>query len=168
MSKLCLALALAAVLAALQGQESPARPPAGAAVAAGAADAAPRFSSVDIYADSLGKGLAAYQIEILADPARSALVGVEGGDSQPSAKFFAEPPYYDPSALHDSGGGRVILAALTTEPNPPTGKVRVARLHFRETGEGTPELSARLMAAAGPGGERIEVKIEVFRQGGSR
>lgn len=142
-------------LVAANGEEKPVVPTGEAGV---------RFAFVDLYADSLGKGLAAYQVEIVCDPSRSTIVGVEGGET----RHYAEPPHYDPAALHNPGGGRIILAAFTTADAPPAGRVRVARLHFQETGAGAPQYSARWMASAAPGGERIEAKIEVISQGGSR
>ena len=155
MTRRSLGLALTLLLVAAKGEEKPALPAGGAGV---------RFTFVDLFADSPGKGLAAYQVEIVCDPSRSTIVGVEGGET----RHYAEPPHYDPAALHNPGGGRIILAAFTTEDDPPAGRVRVARLHFQETGVGAPQYSARLMAAAAPGGERIEAKIEVISPGGSR
>jgi hypothetical protein len=111
-----------------------------------------QFVAVDIYANSDGKGLAAWQIELDCDPAKAKIVGVEGGE---------KPPYYDPAALQ---GGRIILASFSTEPNLPTGRVLVARVHLQETG--TTEYSVKIMAAAAPGGERIEPKIDLVRTGG--
>ena len=111
-----------------------------------------QFVAVDIYADSDGKGLAAWQIELECDPARAKIVGVEGGE---------KPPYYDPAALQ---GGRIILASFTTEARPPTGRVLVARVHLQETGK--TDYAVKVMAAAATGGERIEPKIDLVRQGG--
>jgi hypothetical protein len=111
-----------------------------------------QFVAVDIYANSDGKGLAAWQIELDCDPAKAKIVGVEGGE---------KPPYYDPAALQ---GGRIILASFSTEPHPPAGRVLVARVHLQETG--TTEYSVKFMAAAAPGGERIEPKIDLVRTGG--
>jgi len=111
-----------------------------------------QFIAVDVYADSGGKGLAAWQIELDCDPAKAKIVGVEGGE---------KPPYYDPAALQ---GGRIILASFTTEPRPPAGRVLVARVHLQETGK--TEYAVKVMAAAAPGGERIEPKIDLVRAGG--
>ena len=108
-----------------------------------------RFVAVDLYADTGGKPLVAWQIELETD---AKIVGVEGGE---------KPPYYDPAALQ---GGRIILARFTTEPNPPSGRVLVARVHLQETGK--TDYTARLMAAASPGGARIEPRIHVVRVGG--
>ena len=48
--------------------------------------------------------------------------------------------------------------------NPPVGRVLVARVHLQETGK--TDYTAKLMAAASPGGARIEPKIEIVRAGG--
>ena len=108
-----------------------------------------RFVAVDLYADTGGRPLVAWQIEL---ECNAKIVGVEGGE---------KPPYYDPAALQS---GRIILASFTTEPNPPAGRVLVARVHLQETGK--TDYTAKLMAAASPGGARIEPKIEIVRAGG--
>lgn len=105
-----------------------------------------RFVAVELYADTAGKPLVAWQIELQCD---AKIVGVEGG------------AYYDPAALQ---GGRIILAQFTTDPNPPAGRVLVARVHLQETGK--TDYTAKLMAAASPGGARIEPKIDIVRAGG--
>ncbi len=111
-----------------------------------------QFVAVEIYANSDGKGLAAWQIELQCDPAKATIVGVEGGE---------KPPYYDPAALQ---GGRIILASFTTESQPPAGRVLVARVHLQETGK--TDYAVNVMAAAAPGGERIEPRIDLVRAGG--
>jgi hypothetical protein len=121
--------------------------------AAPARQATPRFVAVDIYADTGGRPLAAWQIELNCDPTQAKIVGVEGAGEK--------PPYYDPAALQ---GGRIILADFSTEPSLPSGRVLVARVHFQETG--SPTYVPTLMAAAVPGGERFEPRIEVVRAGG--
>ncbi len=115
----------------------------------------PRFVALDVYVDTGGKPLAAWQFE-LACPA--AIVGVEGGTVP-----FAEPPYYDPAALQ---GGRIVVAAFTLDPNPPGGRIRIARLHMEE--RGAVDYAPRLIAAGAPGGGRLEAKIEIVRTGGKR
>lgn len=107
-----------------------------------------RFVTVEIYAQ-IDSPIAAWQIELDCD---ARIVGVEGA---------SEPPYYDPAALQ---GGRIILAQFTTEPNPPAGRVLVARVHLMETGR--TGYRANLMAAAAPGGERISPRIDLVRLGG--
>ena len=108
------------------------------------------FTAVDVYIES-PKPLAAWQVEIRTD---ATIVGVEGGEP----KSYAEPPFYDPKALQ---GGRIVLAAFTTDAAPPSGRVRVARLHLRE--RGPTSLTAHEIVAAAPGGARLDAKIELLR-----
>lgn len=115
-----------------------------------------QFAAVDVYIDAGDTSLAAWQFELSCS---AKLVGVEGGDS----KVYSDPPYYDPEALQ---GGRIIAAAFTTDANPPKGRVRVARLHMMEQGKA--EYSVKLIAAAAPGGARIDAKIEAVRVGGPK
>jgi hypothetical protein len=112
-----------------------------------------QFVAIDVYADTGGRPLAAWQIELNCDPSQAKIVGVEGAG--------ARPPYYDPAALE---GGRIILADFSTEPSLPSGRVLVARVHFQETG--SPTYVPTLMAAAAPGGERLDLRIDLVRTGG--
>ena len=111
------------------------------------------FVAIDIYADSGSRSLAAWQIELACDPSQAKIVGVEG--------IGEKPPYYDPAALM---GGRIILANFSTEPNLPSGRVLVARVHLQETG--SPTYVPKLMAAAAPGGERLNPTVTIVRAGG--
>ncbi|HLY07977.1 MAG TPA: hypothetical protein VKW04_01610 [Planctomycetota bacterium] len=124
-----------------------------ASVPAPAQQPATRFVTVDVYATTGGRPLAAWQIELNCDPSQAKIVGVEGAGPK--------PPYYDPAALD---GGRIILADFSTEASLPSGRVLVARVHFQETG--SPVYTPTLMAAAAPGGERLEPKIDLVRAGG--
>jgi len=80
---------------------------------------------MDIYADTGGKPLAAWQIELECDPAKAKIVGVES--------VGKKPPYYDPAALM---GGRIILANFSTEQTLPSGRVLVARVPPAGDGRG--------------------------------
>ena len=108
-----------------------------------------RFVTIEVYAQTDGTPLAAWQIEIVSN---AKIVGVEGVD---------QPPHYDPAALE---GGRIILAQFSLAPNPPAGRVFVARVHMMESGR--TDYVAKLMAAASPGGERIAPRIDLVRVGG--
>lgn len=120
-----------------------------AALGAAPQQAPPRFVALEVYIDTGDKALAAWQFELACD---AKIVGVEGEK---------EPPYYDPAALQ---GGRIVLASFTTDPNPPAGRVRVARLHMEE--RGAVEYAPRLVVAGAPGGGRIDARIEIVRRGG--
>jgi len=105
------------------------------------------FFAIDVVIDSGNVGLGAYQVEITPQRGTSAqLVGIEGGE----VGAFADPPAYDPAALHQTGGfDRVILAAFTTDRLVPVGQVRVARVHFHVDAGEDPRFSVKLVAAGG-------------------
>ncbi len=108
-----------------------------------------RFQTADVFIDSGGRHLAAWQVEVRYDRKRTAIVGLEGGTGA-----FKEPPYYDPKGMET---GRIIIAAFTTDDTlAPKGKNRVARLHLRIIGETRPQLTISLITAAEPGGNRIK------------
>ncbi len=117
------------------------------------------FRAFDVYIDAGPSGLAAWQVEVVVSRGRAAIVGVEGG--APAA--YAEPAHYDPAALH--GDGRIVLAAFTTDARPPSGRVRVARLHFHEQGDAPVEYAIRALAAAAPGGKKIKVEVSLVSSG---
>jgi hypothetical protein len=120
---------------------------------------APRFTYVDLVLHS-PVPLAAWQVELADAAGRAKIVGVEGGEPA----VYAAAPFYDPAALQQ---GRIIVAAYTTEPGAPSGRVRVARIHFETNGD--PDLAARLVAAAGPGGDKIaDARVELVRPGGGK
>lgn len=110
-----------------------------------------RFIPVDIYIDSDDAPLGAWQIEFVGH-GDVELVGVEGGEHA----AYQQPPHYDAAALMH---GRVILAALNTTDDVPTGKTRVARLHVRVTGE--PKFETILIAAGNSSGERIDAIVTI-------
>ncbi len=134
------------------GNDTPAAPPV-------PADAT--FVGVDVIIDSEGKKLAAYQVEITSTdaPGLALLAGVEGGEHA----AFEVPPHYDPQALHpdDNAPSRIILAAFDVGNELPTGKVRVARLHVQWRGPANeqPTFTARLIASATVGGEKIDATV---------
>lgn len=114
-----------------------------------------RFTSVDLFVDPHGSALGAYQLEFIADPARVTLVGIEGGDHP----AYQQPPYYDPKAL---SGNRVILAALSTAPELPTARTRVATLHLRVTGESDqPTYQVKMEVAGNREGKPIPADVTV-------
>lgn len=108
-----------------------------------AADAEPaeQFATLDVYLDSAGRELGAYQVVITGRDAQ--LVGLSGGEDHAA---FADPPFYDPRALH-AAPPRIIIAAFSTATELPTHKVRVARLHVQYTGTQLPHFSPQVMVA---------------------
>jgi len=114
----------------------------------GAVPARFSFEAVEVYLDTGDRPLAAFQFE-LTDPTGSArIVGVEGG-AHPA---FAEPPYYDPAALE---GGRIIIAAFSTDPNLPTGRTRIATLHMLTEAGRSPEYKIKVEVAADTEGREL-------------
>jgi len=109
-----------------------------------------RFCAMDIFIDSRGAPLAAWQIEFAATNGVAKIVGIEGGESGP----FGNPPFYDPKAIQND---RVIIAAFSTAPATklPTGKTRVATIHMQITGAVQPQFELKLQAAADPDGKQI-------------
>ena len=97
--------------------------------------------------------LAAWQVELTEDADHSSIVGIEGG----GGLGFQEPPYYDPAAL---AGGRLVLAAFSTQHNLPAGTHRVARLHMRERGPAA-QHELRLVVAADSEGRPVQAKARL-------
>jgi hypothetical protein len=108
------------------------------------------FRVVDIYVDSKGVPLAAYQLKIWATNGNVRIVGIEGGEHE----AFREAPFYDPKAIQND---RVIIGAFNTSPKErlPMSKTRVASLHIQTSDKGGLQCMSKLMAAAGPDGVRI-------------
>jgi len=113
-----------------------------------------RFESLDVFVDAGTHSLAVWQIELRDASNRIRLSGIEGGEHS----AFREPAHYDPAALNR---GRIILAAFRVEGDLPSGRTRVARLHYMVQGPGSPELEARLAVAADAEGRPIEAKVEL-------
>lgn len=114
------------------------------------------FEAADIFVDSKDKPLAAYQLELSITGANAKIVGIEGGE----APAFSEPPFYDPKAMQHE---RVVIAAFSTNrvDRLPTGKVRVATIHFEISLPAKPEFQLKLHTAAGPDGSRIPAEASV-------
>jgi len=113
-----------------------------------------RFFAVDVFVDTKEAPLAAYQLEFTVTNGIAKIVGIEGGEHP----AFTEPPFYDPKAIQQE---RVILAAFSTAaPSQlPKGKTRVATIHLQATGSTELKFEAKLQAAAGSNGKRIEAAI---------
>lgn len=110
------------------------------------------FKPIDIYIDSSADKLAAYQFELSASDGNLTIVGIEGGRHS----AFANPPYYDPAALK---GGRIIIAAFSTDSQLPTGKTKVATVHLMITGDAPTDYNLNLMAAGNETGKKINAEI---------
>jgi hypothetical protein len=109
-----------------------------------------RFCAVDIFVDSGSTPLAAYQIQFAATNGVVKIVGIEGGEHP----AFRQPPYYDPKAMqHD----HVIIAAFSTlsPADLPTGKTRVATIHYQTAGSQMPQFEIKLQTAGDSQGNKI-------------
>lgn len=106
-----------------------------------------RYYPVDVYIDTDGRPLAAYQLAVDDATGRTRIVGVQGG----AEGAFQDPPFYDAAALTR---GEVVLAAVSTSKALPRGKVRVARLYVQSIG-GPSAPVVRLIAAGSEDGHSI-------------
>ncbi len=121
-----------------------------AAAARPAADV--RFAAVDVFVDSPAP-LAAWQFELSEATGAMAVVGVENGASE----AFTDTPHYDLDAVARDRADRIVVAdySLADRNALPTGRTRVATVHVRLTGSGTPEFALQLIAAGDAEGQPI-------------
>jgi hypothetical protein len=148
----------AAALRPTVGRDGTARLGAAGAPAAATAPAALRFTTVDIYVDSQGAALAAYQIALTPRTDDVKLLGVEGGEQA----AFSGAPYYDPRALTLN---RIIVAAYSVAGDLPRGRTRVARLHVSVNGAHAPQFDSKLVVAADADGKEIGGATVVVSEG---
>ena len=116
-----------------------------------------RFLAVDIFVDSKGKPLAAYQLEFSVSNGNAKIVGIEGGEHP----AFREPPHYDPKAIQKE---HVIIAAFSTDPinQLPSGKTRVATIHVHTSGTtNDAQFQLKLHTAADVEGRIITAKASI-------
>lgn len=120
---------------------------------------AAEFAVFDVYVDSRGEPLAAYQVKISDQNAAIKIVSVEGG-KHPS---YTEAPKFDPKAIQRNV---IKIAAFSVDRREklPTGRVRVASLHV-EIGPGlTPAWKAVVETAARPGGGKIKAEVSISKR----
>ncbi len=112
-----------------------------------------RFKAVDIFVDSGGKTLAAYQLEFKARNSGVRIVGVEGGEHP----AFRDAPYYDLKAIQHE---RVIIAAFSTEAADklPKGRTRVATIHVQSVAGDNAGYELKLTVSADESGKKFEAK----------
>jgi hypothetical protein len=112
-----------------------------------------RFCAMDIFVDSGSTPLAAYQLEFAATNGVAKIVGIEGGEHT----AFRQPPFYDPKAMQHE---RVIIASFSTAPaaSLPTGRTRIATIHFQVTGTQLPQFELRLQTAGDSQGDKISAR----------
>ena len=109
-----------------------------------------RFGAVDIYVDSGSTPLAAYQLEFAATNGVVRIVGIEGGEHF----AFRQPPFYDSKAIQRE---RVIIASFSTASaaDLPTGKTRVATIHYQTTETQPPRFELKLQTAGDAQGNKL-------------
>lgn len=110
------------------------------------------FLAMDVFIDPKGEPLAAYQLEITAQPGVK-IVGIEGGEHPE----FRKAPNYDPKAIQSE---RVIVAAFTTAgaDSLPKTKTRILTLHLQST-TAAPKLESILKISARPDSKSIASEI---------
>ena len=109
-----------------------------------------RFRAADIYVDAGSTPLAAYQLEFAATNGVAKIVGIEGGEHP----AFRQPPFYDPKAIQSE---RVIIASFSTASatNLPSGKTRVATIHYQATDTQPPRFELKLQTAGDAQGHKL-------------
>ncbi len=110
------------------------------------------FGTVEVWADSGGEPIAAWQVRLRAQRAGVKIVGIEGG----AHEAYAQPPYYDTRAMQND---HVILAALSTADDLPVGKTRIASVHYMSETGAPPRFEAQFIAAANTDAQRITLAI---------
>ncbi len=126
----------------------------GWAAAAQPQGAGVRFQAIHVSVDTGEEPLAAYQLDLRATTGNVRIVGIEGGEHA----AFADPPYYDPTAIQ---GDRVIIGAFSTARagSLPVGRTRIATIHVQITGDRQPEYEAELSVAATADGDAIPGRL---------
>ena len=122
---------------------------------AGAAE----FAVFDIFLDTSGEPLAAYQLKVSDRNAAVKIISVEGGEHT----SFAAAPKFDPKAIQRDV---IKLAAISLDSSEklPTRRVRIASLHV-EVGPGlAPDWSAIVERAGRAGGEKIGASVSISKR----
>jgi hypothetical protein len=119
-----------------------------------------RFVAVEVWVDSEGSALAAYQVELSArQPMR--VVGVENGEHP----AFAGDPYFDREAVDHGRADRLILAAFSLKhPDQlPREATRVATVmtHVEAVAGADPGFDIQLEAAAGVDAQPIDANVSL-------
>jgi len=123
-----------------------------------------RFTSVDVILD-VDRPVAAWQFELTDRNGAARIVGVENGESA----AFRETPYYDREAVQLGRADRIVVAdySLADAGDLPSGRFRVATLHFAVSGDREPEFELNLIAAADQDGRPLEATIALDASQGS-
>ncbi len=118
-----------------------------------------QFVTVDLFVDSGDSSLAAYQVDLKAtnEAGRVLLAGIEGGEHE----AFSTPAHYDPKALNaEKEFDHVVLAAFSTGENLPSGRTRVATLHYQMPSAGELKLDVLTLVTGDADAGVIQAKAE--------
>lgn len=120
--------------------------------------AAVRFFPVEVWGDSGGYPLAAFQLVLTTQSEDVVTTGIEGG-SHPA---FVEPPTYDPRAMQ---GNRLIVAQFSLESADrlPTGETRLFTVHVQASRGSEPVFDLKVIAAGNPDGVRIPLRCKLVQ-----
>ncbi|MCY4487176.1 MAG: hypothetical protein OXF11_08690 [Deltaproteobacteria bacterium] len=124
-----------------------------------------RFAALDVHLET-AEPVAAWQFELSEAGGRMRVVGVENGDSP----AFPKAPYYDRKAVNDGRADRIIVADFTLRPGNelPVGRVRIATVHVRLTGDSGPDYVLRLVTAGNAEGKPVPAAIHLDIQSGRK
>src|SRR5205809_1093579 len=105
--------------------------------------AQPHFAVYDLYNNTDGEPLAAYQVKIKALSGNVKIVSIEGGEHF----AFKDAPYFDPKAIQNA---TVKLAAFSTASasDLPEKRTRVVSIHIHVDGPGKVTFNLILQTAA--------------------
>jgi hypothetical protein len=120
---------------------------------------AAEFAVFDVFLDTNGEPLAAYQLKVSDKNAAVKIISVEGGEHA----SFAAAPKFDAKAIQRDV---IKLAAISLDASEklPTSRVRIASLHV-EIGPGLSPDWAEIVERAGrAGGEKIEATISISKR----
>ena len=120
---------------------------------------AAEFAVFDVFLDTNGEPLAAYQLKVSDKNAAVKIISVEGGEHA----SFAAAPKFDPKAIQRDV---IKLAAISLDSieKLPTSRVRIASLHV-EIGPGlSPDWAATVERAGRSGGEKIDATISISKR----
>jgi len=110
------------------------------------------FGTIVLTIDAAGEELAGWQLRADFGKSDARIVGIEGGEHA----AFASAPHYDPRALN---GGEIILAALSSHEELPTGPTVVAVIHVEHDRSGLPPLEVSELIAVGSDGNETPATV---------
>ena len=110
------------------------------------------FGTIVLTIDTAGQELAGWQLRADFGESDARIVGIEGGENA----AFSDAPHYDPRALN---GGEIVLAALSSHQELPTGPTIVAVIHVEHDRSGLPPLEVSELIAVGADGNETPATV---------